>query len=405
MKNYKILFMLLLSVSFSALYAQDSTTQSENNSKLMSLIPGNTKMVLTGVGWFGYQAQLNHVGSTTIKSSFNDFGFSPMFLWKLSDKFFFESEVEIKNDGTPDNSAAFDLEYAKLSYRVNKYMTIGAGKMLSPFGAYNERWEPNHIEKFPNAPLRPDDGVLPDDSHLFWGAIMGVDVRGGVPLGNAKMNYSLYVSNGPVLNTDPTMGGFIQYENWNDNNSNKEIGGRIGLLPFSNSSMEIGFSAKHGIASNQGDLTYHNIGATAYAVDLSYVKSIQELKSNINFRGQFNSLMVDKAVYTDTSSNLYTFDNKMESYFAQLAIRPTMCKNKYLKKTELMFRYSDVTPPKNALWGPKDIYGVGGNITRMDIGLTYWITWRNGLRLAYESTKMPDGTTNNEFIARIAVGL
>src|ERR1035437_7990053 len=136
------------------------------------------------------------------KTTFNDFGFSPMFLWKLSDKLFFESEIEIKNDGTADNSAAFDLEFAKLSYRLNKYMIFGAGKMLSPFGAYNERWEPNHIERFPNAPLRPDDGLLPDDTHLLWGAVMGVDVRGGIPLGNAKMNYSLYLSNGPILHTE-----------------------------------------------------------------------------------------------------------------------------------------------------------------------------------------------------------
>lgn len=404
MKAIELLFFVSLFLVCSICYAQDST-QTEKNLKLLSSITGNTKMVLSGVGWFGFQAHINITEKNIPKTTFNDFGFSPMFLYKLSDKFFFESEIEIKNDGTEDNSAAFDLEYAKLSYCLIKYITIGAGKMLSPFGAYNERWEPNHIEKFPNAPLRPDDGILPDDVHLFWGAVMGIDVRGGIPLGNTKMNYTIYISNGPKIHTEKEMGGMLQYENWNDNNSNKEVGGRIGFLPFSNSSLEIGFSGKYGIAGDEGDSLYKNIGATAYAVDLSYIKSIEAIKSTINIRGQFNSVTVDKANYQLTDSTFYTFDNTMQSYFAQFSIRPGMLRNKYLKKTELLFRYSAVTPPKDAVWCPKDENGQGGSITRMDIGLCYWITWRTGLRFAYEISTMPDGTQTKELIARFAVGL
>jgi len=401
MKRQKLLFIIPLLLVFSMSYGQDSI-QTERNMRLLSAVPGNSKMVLTGVGWFGFQAHMNNTDKTVPNSTFNDFGFSPMFLWKLSDKLFFESEVEIKNDGTAVNSAAFDLEYAKLSYSLNKYVTIGAGKMLSPFGAYNERWEPNHIEKFPNAPLRPDDGVLPDDTHLFWGAIMGVDVRGGIPLGSAKMNYALYISNGPILHTEVGMGGMLQYENWNDNNSNKEVGGRIGFLPLSNSSLEIGLSGKHGIAGNEGDPLYKNIAANAYAVDLSYIKNIEAIKSTINFRGQFNSLTVDKANYLLANATSYTFDNTSQSSFAQFTIRPNMAQNKILKKTEFMIRYCAVNSPKDAVWGAKDLNGNGGAITRTDIGLAYWLSWKTGIRLAYETTKMPDGTQQKELIARFA---
>jgi hypothetical protein len=269
--------------------------------------------------------------------------------------------------------------------------------MLTPFGAYGERWEPVHIERFPNSPLLPDDNFLPDDTHLYWGAIMGVDVRGGIPLGSAKMNYSLYISNGPLLSKDengnPT--GVIQYENLLDeNNNNKEIGGRIGILPFSNSSLEIGFSEKHGIAGDRGDAVYGKTGATAYAVDLSYVKSIDAIKSTINIRGQFNSLMVDKANYYLTDSTTYTFDNSLQNYYVQFSIRPAMAQSKCLKKTELLFRYNSLTLPKDAVWGIKDINGNGGTVSRMDIGL----------RMAYESTSFPDGTKGNEFLASIVYG-
>jgi hypothetical protein len=399
----KLLLVVPMFLTFSMCYGQD-TTLTQRNMDLLSSITGNTKILITGVAWFGFQANINNSDVTMPKTTFNDFGFSPMFLWKLSDKFFFESEIEIKNDGTADNSAAFDLEFAKLSFRVNKYITIGAGKMLSPFGAYNERWEPNHIEKFPNAPLRPDDGVLLDDTHLFWGAIMGIDVRGGIPLGSAKMNYSLYISNGPKLHLEKEMGGMLQYENWNDNNSNKEVGGRIGFLPFPNSSLEIGFSGKRGIAGNQGDSLYGKTGATAYAVDLSYVKSIEAIKSTINIRGQFNSVTVDKANYQLTDSTTYTFDNILQSYFAQFSIRPTMASSKFIKKTELLFRYSTVTPPKDAVWSPKDKNGQGGSISRIDLGLCYWLSWRTGLRFAYEIRSTPDGANQKGFVIRLATG-
>src|SRR5450759_2142329 len=145
MKTQKLLFIVPLLIAFSTGYAQDST-QTEINQKILSAIPGNTKMVLTGVAWFGFQATLNDPVKTDVTNNFNSYGFSPMFLWKLSDKMFFESEIEI-------NNGQMELEFAKLSYSLNKYITIGAGRMLTPFGAYGERWEPVHIERFPNSPL------------------------------------------------------------------------------------------------------------------------------------------------------------------------------------------------------------------------------------------------------------
>ncbi len=404
MKKIELLIVTTLLISLSTGYAQDSTQTELNKSRLSGTdASGNTKMLLTAVAWFGFQAHLNDTVKTDVKNNFNSYGFSPMFLWKLSDKLFFESEIEI-------NNGEFELEFAKLSYSLNKYITIGAGRMLTPFGAYAERWEPVHIERFPNAPLRPDDDLLPDNTHLFWGAIMGVDVRGGIPMGSANMNYSLYVSNGPSLAKDETgalLGGVVQYENLDDNNNNKEVGGRIGFLPFSNSSLEIGFSGKHGIAGDEGDSAYKNIGATAYAFDLNYVKAFKPLKSIIGIRSQFNSVTIDKSNYIipdDSTGATYTFDNTLQNYFMQVSFRPALSKNKFLQNIELLFRYNAITPPKDAVWGPKDTNGKGGTITRTDIGLCYWLSWRTGLRFAYETQKNPDGEKNNQFLIRFATG-
>ncbi len=400
MQTRKFLLLAPLVLYLSMCLAQDST-QTERNLGLLPVSVGKTKMMLTGITWFGFQANLNDPNKNSVKNSFNDYGFSPLFLWKLSDKFFFESEIEI-------NKGAMELEYAKLSYSANKYLTIGAGRMLSPFGAYGERWEPNHVERFANPPLKPDDTVLPDDTHLFYGAIMGIDARGMIPMGSARLNYAVYISNGPLLSKDekgnPT--GVIQYENLlEENNNNKEIGGRIGILPFSSSSLEIGFSAKHGIAGDIGNIAYENIGATAIAFDLSYVKTMPFLKSTVGFRGQYNKLNVDKANYFLTDSTTYTFDNKLTSYFAQLSIRPSMIDNDFVRRLEFLLRYNCLAAPKDAIWSVKDANGVGGDITRFDIGLDYWFSWRTGLRFAYEITSLPDGTKTRQFLARIATGL
>jgi hypothetical protein len=405
-----ILAVILLPALITITIAQDST-QTERNQKMLSGVPGKTKMMLTGAGWFGFSINQKE----DVKINFNSYGFAPVFLWKLSDKMFFESEIEIDN-------GEFELEFAKLSYMVNEYVTIGAGRMLNPFGAYGEKWEPAFVERFPNAPIRAEDPYFPGENHLSWGAIMGMDVRGRIPLGSAKMSYVLFVSNGPGFDNS---NGLIDYENLDDNNSNKQIGGRIGLLPFANASFEIGISGEHGIAGNREDSIYminsawqdySKVGATAFAIDWNFVKAIAPMKSIIGIIGQFNTVTVDKAYYTvpdgfvatnyaPGDSTLYTFDNTLQNYFVQFSFRPAMLDNKFLKNIELLFRYNSITTPKDAAWGAKDNNGKGGAITRIDIGLCYWLSWRNGLRFAYETTMNPDGTRTNEFLARFVMGL
>ncbi|MBK9984619.1 MAG: hypothetical protein IPP15_20020 [Saprospiraceae bacterium] len=391
MKKLITLIGVFLFLSIATSYSQNEAAEEalEQTGKLTET-PGNTKTVLTGAAWFGFSSQKDDA----LKLNFNTYGFTPVFIWKLSDKLFLESELEIA-DGN------IELEYAKLSYSLNKYMTIGAGRMLTPFGAYGTRWEPAFVERFPNSPLVPDDAYLPDDTHLYFGAIMGMDVSGDLPLGDLKMNYSLFVSNGPRLarseETGELLGGVIQYENLDDNNANKAIGGRIGFFPLSNSSLELGVSGNTGKVGDAGDAAYKDIAATALAVDLNYTKAIPSIKSIISIKSQFSSLNVDKANYALSDSTTYTFDNKLQSLFVQFSFRPANVDNKILKNIELLYRYNSLTPPKDASWG-------GEPITRNDIGLCYWLSWRTGLRFAYEFTSRKGEPKTNEFLGRFVMG-
>ncbi|MEP6795895.1 MAG: hypothetical protein ABJB16_16325 [Saprospiraceae bacterium] len=396
MKTTILLFFLSM-LSSNLLFAQMTTNQ-DDQATSPAVSPDNTKFIITGTANLGFIADKN----ADEKFNFNDYGLNPLFQWKPSQKMFIEAEIEI----VPD---AIELEYAKMSFVANPYLTIGVGRMLTPFGAYGERWEPLLLERFPNAPLRASDEYLPDDTHLGWGAMLGVDARGKVALGSSKLNYAVFLSNGPQLSKDEAgnITGITQFENLDDNNSNKGFGGRIGFIPFHNGSLEVGFSAYTGKAGDENDALYKDIGATAIALDLNYAKSINSIKSTIRVRGQFNSLTVDKAMYAvpdDPNGAMYTFDNTLQNYWGQISFRPSLLDTKILKNIELLFRYNSLTPPKDAAWAPKDENGKGGSITRTDIGLCYWLSWRTGLRLAYETTTLPDNSTSSQFLGRVVMG-
>lgn len=349
-----------------------------------------TKSVIIG---YAYSDFCISPGSD-VKTNFTRIGFSPTMIWKLTDKLFFESQVEFNTDSGHITTV---VEYAKLSYIYNKYITIGMGKILTPFGTYTERFEAPFIERLPNTPLgfrhleeSPNIGPV--------GSEMGVDVRGGFQVGNSKMNYDIYVTNGARLNDgshEPKLAGAIEYENFFDNNTNKAIGCRVGYLPFSNSSLEIGGSFNYSKAGDAKSV-YEDVLASAYSADISYQKAIIPMKTLLNIKGQINQLYVDKANYLDELGTAYTFDNSSNIYYVRVSLRPALIKNKYLKKVEILGRYNSANFAKHALWG--------GITTRNDIGLAYWLSVSTGLRIAYESTHYADGTTGEMYLVRFVTG-
>ena len=55
----------------------------------------------------------------------------------------FEGEFERPGDGQPyGGKVEKDLDYLQADYIANRYVTITAGRFLTPFGIYNERLYP-----------------------------------------------------------------------------------------------------------------------------------------------------------------------------------------------------------------------------------------------------------------------
>ncbi len=174
--------------------------------------------ILTGsIGTFSFVTG----GQNLIDTQIN-----PLLLVPLGDHWLVESRAEFEGQfqrpaagepyGGPVNK---HIDYAQVDYIANPYLTITAGRFLTPFGIFNERLYPVWI-RF----LQPDPLILPINTAPSDGAML----RGGFPVNSGtNMNYALYVS--------ATSIGIGSVD------SERHVGGRMGFF-FSGPRLEVGGS-------------------------------------------------------------------------------------------------------------------------------------------------------------------
>ena len=336
--------------------------------------PGEEHFLVVGLATFGFVNNRTTVisngsSSLTKTNSMADadhYEFSPMLLWRHGKKFLMEFEPSF--DGV-----SVGVNWAAISYYAAPGLIIRGGYFVLPFGTYSKRLAAGWIDKLPTDPTGLAD--LPPGSDF------GIEIEGGLPMGDTKWNYDLSVTNGMQLLAD----GSIQGAGVVDNNRNKTITGRIGFLPFSNSSLEIGVS---GMFGKVGDLNspLENASTKMFAVDLNYVKLFNPIL--VNLKAQYNYININKQDYVKPDDqSTYTFDNTTHTGFAQLSIRPTGADNKLVKNLEAAFRIGNFNTPVNSLWGQKS--------TIVEAGLLYWLNWRTVLKFGYSANKSTAATLSD----------
>jgi hypothetical protein len=283
-------------------------------------------------------------------------------------------------------------------------MILRAGTFFSTMGVF-EDWHHQRItNKMISRPLGIGHGGLESGTDL------GFNLRGAFQIGSGKMNYSLDLTSGARLNFGDEAAsdaGKLEWEGITDNNLNKAIGGRIGILPFSNSSLELGVSAQTSkIGDNNGngkaaDNPYKDIGYSYIGADVCYNKDVESIKGTIVFRSQYAGQSIDKVDYDLNDSTTYSFDNKASAWFAQLSYRPTQAGNKVIRKFEIAGRYCTLDNPKGSKWG--------SDKTQLGITLDYWIAWNAVVKIAYEQdVNKPDvGSSVNaptRYLLQLAMG-
>ena len=283
--------------------------------------PSKTQFMLRGYGHTGFE-YLDSGDET--ESTFLGAAFAPIFLYKHSDRLMFEAELEFELEG---DELEVGLEYADIMYVLNKNVTLRAGKFLLPFGTFMERLHPSWINRLPTRPLGfGHDGIAPSSG-------IGIELRGAFDLGGPRLNYSAYATNGPRLKDgteEPEEAGMLMFQNYEDNNLGKAYGGRLGILPFSDSSTELGFSAYTTNSTGEENSIYEDVGAFLFALDFSFVKQISGLGGVVDVKAQYNNSNVDTATYFELEDDIveeYSFDNQSDSFYGQLSYRPTMAES------------------------------------------------------------------------------
>ena len=237
MIKQNILLLLLLSINI--LQAQ---TTNDNNQVNSSSKDGQNRFAVWGNAEMTFFADKNN-------AQFGEVNFKPIFLWRISDKLFVEADPEFETDrGSLDNG----LEYANMCYIVIKYFILHAGRFLPKFGAYRGRMGEGFINRFATNPVGFGDG--------------GIGAQGAFGVGDIKLNYDLYLSNGPILLTDPENAGQFEYEGYIGNNKGIAVGGRIGFLPLSNSSLEVAYSFQNKKKTGDAGFPFENIAVNMQAI-------------------------------------------------------------------------------------------------------------------------------------------
>ncbi len=147
---------------------------------------------------------------------------APVLLVPIGDRWLIESRATFEADMTQEpGSSSFhgqvlkSVDYLQLDFIANPYVTVTAGRFLTPFGIFNERLYPIWIRNLQTDPLILPIGTGPSQ------ASTGAMVRGGFPATSKfNINYTVYFS---ALST-------VTLSNVTPLDSDRLVGGRAGIF-------------------------------------------------------------------------------------------------------------------------------------------------------------------------------
>ena len=269
----------------------------------------------------GYGA-ISFTDDDTENDRFNQVSYNPIFHYSYKDLILFEAELELEVE--EDGRTEVGLEYLTIDWFMNDYMTLLAGKFLSPIGQFRQFLHPAWVNKLPTAPV----GFGHDQAAPV--AEVGLQLRGGLPIRDPmQVYYSLFVSNGPnelELNED---GDEIEAVETAGATSNEDenflFGGRLGFIPMTN--VEIGVSGAFGDVAleDEGDRDYDVLGFDAFG-------RWKELDLRAEYvRQKLGSL----------GTSVAPDSQEWEAWYAQVSYKFSKIPYKFINQLEAVARYSD----------------------------------------------------------------
>jgi hypothetical protein len=321
--------------------------------------------------------------------------FTPDFLLKLNDWMLLEAEIGIGSDGSVSAGS-----FAQADFFINDWLTLSAGRMVTPIGFYNLRLNNPWINKLP--------GDAPGSGPLLWQQVLptfsmlGAQASGACYLGDSpfKLEYNAYLTNG--LNLTPATAGaptatelanLQNMENTFFSVTNKVAGGaRIGLW-WPEEGWATGVSAFYNpdyIAGVSGSLKI-------CAVDLNYHKG------NWDFRAEYGYTWQQALQFQNS-------DITRQGVYAQIAYRPRDASHWILQNLEFVYRYTyvdfkGIDPASLDLTQFSTPMDVPVRRQQNEVGINYYFYPRMVLKCAYQINDEPNfHLHDNQFIAEFAWG-
>jgi hypothetical protein len=289
---------------------------------------------------------------------------------EISRHFRFVSEIEFEFGGTPFKGEEFGskepgevlLEQAYLDWLIHPAINFRGGVVLVPVGAFNTHHDPPERE-LSERPL-VNLFIIP----TTWFEV-GVGLHGAFAVGNElEMNYEAYVING--LDDNIVDGFGLRQARGSlgapgDNNDNKAIVGRIGLLPgnigwLPLNGLDIGLSGYYGLYDDDDDRAVRLL-----AIDVTYKAG--------PFTFLFEAARTDiDAGFSNRESNgvRVPVPTQMEGFYAQINYRfwPAFLNSTFLARDDPSFnlavRYDEIDTDD-------DRTTAGGDRRRLMVGFNF----------------------------------
>lgn len=307
-------------------------------------------------GFVSLTAPLHGRDDPTQRKNVNFFDQTWITLWlgfQIYKTVSFTGEVDIE-DG-------FEIEAEKGHFDWNVWgdkVALRAGKFVYPFGierlVYSAPF--NKLVDRPSPSVRIVPGIYSDVGVQLYGTLQPPHTHG--------LKYELAISNG--LDRPDDEG---RQEDLDDNNSNKQLGGRLTLLPFS--WMEIGSSYLTGKYDMNNDRRLYLIGT-----------DLRLQKGGLEFRGEYMAGKVETA----------EGDFHRHGYYLQTSYRHLLEWN-YLHYIEGVLRYDSVDPKDDEL---DEL-----DADRLAFGFNFSPRQHIDMKLEYEKNLQSRGGEDNVFIQAI----
>jgi hypothetical protein len=135
-----------------------------------------------------------------------------------------KSLMEIVFEYGPEGTGEFEAERAQVGYTFSDALTLWAGRFHTPIGLWNTLY--HHGANLQTSIYRPRFIEFEDRNGLLPTHSVGLWASGKTTIEVGKVNYDVYVSNGPTVRKR-----LLDFNGFTDDNSGKLVGLNLGIQP------------------------------------------------------------------------------------------------------------------------------------------------------------------------------